>query len=111
MAKNLIRNYVFSPGGAGSGTIRVPGRIQLERILLITNTTKNTVIYNFADPTYTNTTVTFVSGNDSTNFPTIAQREDGYTIITLGYSTSGQSASDKLQILVEDSEYGMRIRP
>lgn len=111
MAKNLLRNYVFTPGGAGAGTIRVPGKIQHERILLITNTTRNTIIYNFADPTYTGTTAVFTAGNLASSFPTIAQREDGYTTITLAVSTSAQSASDKLQILVEDTEYGMRIRP
>lgn len=111
MAKNLIRNYVFTPGGAGAGTIRIPGRVQLERILLITNTSKNTIIYNFADPSFTGTTVAFTASDLASSFPTITQREDGYTTITLAVSTTGQSASDRLQILVEDTENGMRIRP
>lgn len=111
MAKNMIRQYVFAPGGAGAGTIRLPGRYSLEQILLITNTTRNQIIYNFADAAHSGTTATFTSGNDATNFPTLAQRADGYTTITLAASTSGQSANDKLQVLVEDSEYGMKIRP
>jgi hypothetical protein len=53
----------------------------------------------------------FTAGNLAASFPTIDQREDGYTTITLAASTTGQAGSDRLQILVEDSENGMRIRP
>lgn len=111
MAKNLVRQYVFSPGAAGAGTIRIPGRISLEQLLLITNTTRNQIIYNFADAAFSGTTATFTSGDDATNFPKISQRQDGYTTITLASNTTGQSASDKLQILFEESENGVRIRP
>jgi len=111
MAKNLVRQYVFAPGGAGAGTIRVPGRISLEQLLLITNTSKNQIIYNFADAAFSGTTAVFTSGDDATNFPKISQREGGYTIITLAANTTGQLAADKLQILFEESENGVRIRP
>ena len=111
MAKNLVRQYVFAPGGAGAGTIRVPGRISLEQLLLITNTSKNQIIYNFADAAFSGTTAVFTSGDDATNFPKISQRQDGYTIITLAVSTTGQLSTDKLQILFEESENGVKIRP
>jgi hypothetical protein len=111
MAKNLVRQYVFAPGAANSGTIRVPGRISLEQLLLITNTSKNQIIYNFADAAFSGTTAVFTSGDDATNFPKISQRQDGYTIITLAANTTGQLAGDKLQILFEESENGVRIRP
>jgi hypothetical protein len=111
MAKRQIRQYVFSPGSAGVGFVRVPGRVNLDQVLLITNTSKNIIIYNFADPAFTGSTAVFTAANDATNFPTVTQREDGYTTITLASNTSAQSASDKIQVLVEDSEYGMRIRP
>ena len=111
MAKRQIRQYVFSPGSAGVGFVRVPGRVNLDQVLLITNTSKNIIIYNFADPAFTGSTAVFTAANDATNFPTVIQREDGYTTITLAANTSAQSASDKIQVLVEDSEYGMRIRP
>ena len=39
MAKKLITKYVFTPGIAGAGTIRIPGRHALEKLLLITNVT------------------------------------------------------------------------
>jgi hypothetical protein len=111
MAKNLIRQYVFAPGGAGAGTIKIPGRYNHEQILLITNTTRNTIIYNFASSDSGGTTVAFTTGDDATNFPKISQRLDGYTTITLAISTSGHSSSDRLQILVEDTENGVKIRP
>lgn len=103
MAKQQIRQYVFTPGGSGVGNVKIPGRITLEEILLITNVTRNTILYNFADPSFAGTTATFTSGNDS-NFPTISQREDGYTTITFFFNTSSQNSTDRLSILVEETE-------
>ena len=111
MAKNLVRQYVFAPGAAGVGTIKIPGKISLEQLLLITNTTRNQVIYNFADAGFGGTTAVFVTGDDAVNFPKISQREDGYTTITLASNTTGQLAGDKLQILFEETKYGVTIRP
>jgi hypothetical protein len=111
MSKKLIADYVYAPGGAGAGTVKVPGRYRLEKILLITNVTKNTVIYSFADSQYAGTTVTFTEANDATYFPTLTQREDGYTTITLAVSTTSHSAGDRLQIFVEDTAKHQRIKP
>jgi len=108
MAKSQLRQYVFTPGAASIGTIRIPGRIGLEQLLVITNTTVNKILYNFADSTYSGTTAVFTSGNDATNFPTITQREDGYTTITLAVTTVGQSSGDKLSILIEVPETTFR---
>ena len=49
MAKKQIKNYVFLPGAAGVGKIKVLDKIDQESILLITNTTDNTTLYNFGD--------------------------------------------------------------
>lgn len=111
MAKNLVRQYVFAPGAANAGTIKIPGRISLEQLLVITNTTRNIILYNFADGAFSGTTAVFTSGDDATNFPKISQRQDGYTTITLAANTSVHSSGDKLQILYEETEYGVRIRP
>jgi hypothetical protein len=110
MAKTMARHYVFTPGAANAGTIVVPGRIALEQLLVITNTTDNVIIYNFADATYGGTTATFTAGNTAA-FPTLTQREDGYTTITLAASTVGQSSGDTLQIFFEESYDGVTIRP
>jgi hypothetical protein len=110
MAKTTARQYVFTPGAANVGTIVIPGRIALEQLLVITNTTRNVIIYNFADPGYSGTTVTFTAGN-TVNYPTLTQREEGYTTITLAFSTTGQSSADKLQIFFEETQNGVIIRP
>jgi hypothetical protein len=108
MAKKQLRDYVFAPGAAGLGTIKVHSRYTLEELLLITNSTKNTFLYNFADPTYVGTTVTFTAAN-STEFPTVTQNHDGFTTINLAISTSSMSSTDKLQIFV--TEENEKIRP
>jgi hypothetical protein len=79
--KKLITNYVFNPS---ERTIIFPeyDNIELERILLITNVTRNEIIYNFADPSKGGS----VSGN----------------VLTLNYDTTEMSADDKLQIWYED---------
>jgi hypothetical protein len=108
MAKKQLREYIFAPGAAGLGTIKVHSRYTLEELLLITNSTKNTFLYNFADPTYAGTTVTFTAAN-STEFPTVTQNHDGFTTINLAISTSTMSSTDKLQIFV--TEENEKIRP
>ncbi len=88
MAKKLIpTQYIFD---AASDTIQIKDNWALERLLVITDVTINTIIYNFADPTK-GATVSY----DATT---------GYTTITLDYdvSAAGASNTDKLQIFVED---------
>ena len=112
MGKKIIRDYVFAPGSGGAGTIKIPGKYTLDQLLLITNVTDNIILYTFGNVTYAGTTTVFTAANDATNFPTITQREDGYTTITLGVSTTGQSSGDSLQIFVhEDESVGSTIRP
>ena len=112
MAKKLIREYVFTPGVAGSATIKIPGRYTLDKVLLITNVTDNIILYNFADASFAGTTAVFTTGNDAINFPAVAQAYDGYTTLTLQYNASGMSAGDLLQIYCEDTQdYGQKIRP
>ena len=103
MAKQLLRSYIFAPGAAGAGTIKVPGKWDLNQITLITNVTRNSIIYNFADATYTSTSVSFSRANE-TNFPQVLQTVDGVTTITLGFNTTGMLPADNLQIFVERNE-------
>jgi hypothetical protein len=81
--KTLITNYTFN---AASKTITFSDytSIDLNRVLLITNSTTNTIIYNFASSTLGGT----VSGNT----------------LTLTYNTGSMSNADKLQIYY-DTEY------
>ena len=86
MAKKLIRTYTFN---ASAKTVAITGYVTLSNLLLITNTTRNTIIYNFADPSQTST----ISYNATTNISTI----------TLGYNTAAAMANtDKLMIYVDD---------
>jgi hypothetical protein len=110
MAKTMARQYVFTPGAANVGTIVVPGRIALEQLLIITNTTRNVIVYNFADAAYSGTAVAFTASTNA-SYPTITQREDGFTTITLAASTVGQSSGDTLQIFFEESYDGVTVRP
>jgi len=104
MAKSQIRQYVFNPTGTTGGTIVVPGKIDLQQLLIITNTTTNTILYNFADVTYSGTTVSFIRGADS-NFPLALDNEDGVTVITIPstVSTSGMTSANVLQIFFEQT--------
>jgi hypothetical protein len=109
MAKSQIRQYVFTPGLAGAGTIKIPGKYDLSQILIITNTTTNSIIYNFADPTYSGTTISFSRTNDLTNFPSALDSYDGVTTITLSANTNSMNSAHALQILWEKPYADVRM--
>jgi len=92
MAKHVILEaYTFTPS---TRTIAITGKsIRREQLLLITNTTTNTVIYNFSDPdlkatSYTNA-VSTTTGQETTT-------------VVLNYNTTAMSSTDKLSIMVEE---------
>ena len=103
MAKAQLRQYVFN---ATSGTIEVPGKFDLQQFLVITDTTKNIILYNFADNTFVGTTVSFTRLNDN-NFTNALDNTDGTTILQLSsaaialIAANGITSSDTLQILYE----------
>jgi hypothetical protein len=96
MARQQIKNYVFSPAGAGVGYVKIPGNFSNAQIIAILNANAQAFIYNFADATLLGT-VTWSSIPD-VNFP---QSIDGVTTITLSTSTTSMAPSDKLAIYVE----------
>ena len=110
MAKTLAKSYTFTPGGTHTGTVQIPGHIRLEQLLVITNTTKNIIIYNFADAACAGTTVAFTAANTG-DFTNLLQREGGYTTITLGIDTTGHDSTDTLQIFYEEIQNGITVRP
>ena len=97
MARKAIleTGYTFTPS---TNTIVIPRAIQRERLILITNVTTNTVIYNFSDSNLKANTYT-VSTTGGTNT----------TTLVLNYNTSGMSSTDKLQIIVD--EYDEKFTP
>lgn len=93
MAKHVIlESYSFVPA---TRTITVTGKsIRREQLLLISNVTNGTVIYNFSDPALQATAYT-QAVDSVTGLET--------TTIVLAYNTAAMSASDKLSILVEET--------
>ena len=93
MAKHVIaEGYTFTPS---TKTIVVNNKyIRQEQLLLITNVTRGTVIYNFSDPT-----LGAASYTTSANAITGQQA----TTVVLNYNTGGHSTTDKLSILVEET--------
>ena len=92
MAKHVIlESYTFTPS---TNTIVVSGKIiRAEQLLLITNVTRGTVIYNFSDPSLTATITNSI--NSTTGLET--------TTILTSYITSSHSSTDKLSIVVEET--------
>jgi hypothetical protein len=97
MARQRINQYVFTPGTAGLGTIKVQGRVNLEDFLAIYNTTDNINIYNFGDPALGGT-VSWAAGATA-DFPATYA---GVTTLALDFDTSLMSANDKLTVWVEN---------
>ena len=92
MAKHVIaEGYSFTPA---TRTIAINNKyFRQEQLLLITNVTKGTVIYNFSDPTL-----------GATSYTNAANTINGaqVTTIVLNYNTAGMTSTDKLAIMVEE---------
>ena len=91
MAKHVIlENYTFN---ASTRTVTINGKyIRKEQLVLITNVTTNTVIYNFADSSLGSSAYTVSTAN---NVET--------TTIVLVYNTGSMSNNDKLSIIVDET--------
>ena len=86
----IIEQYAFTPS---TKTVVVTGKnIRPEQLLLITNVTRGTVLYNFSDPSLIGTITNSVS--TTTGLETCT--------IVLAYNTTSHSSSDKLAIMVEE---------
>lgn len=88
MAKIKVDNYTFNKT-AKTITFTDYTTIRLDAILIITNATDSTLIFNFADPT---------KGGTVTN-----------NVLTVSYDTSGMENTDKLLIYYDDSSYGVAL--
>ena len=80
--KILANRYSFSPSTKQVFLSGFTTNIALEQLLLITNTSTNTIIYNFACPT---------TGATITN-----------NVITLSADTTSMASTDRLQIFLDD---------
>jgi hypothetical protein len=94
MAKHVIlEGYTFNKD---TKTIVVTGKaIRREQLLLITNTTFGTVLYNFSDPSLAAASTITPSIDTTTGQET--------TTIVLAYNTAAMANTDKLSILTEET--------
>jgi hypothetical protein len=86
----------------GVSRIKIPKRYEQANVLLITNTTKNEIIYDFSDPA-AGATIAFFR-ETTAEFPRLLEWAQGYTVLTLYYDTRTMLATDDIQIFV-DEEY------
>ena len=113
MARKAIleTGYTFTPS---TNTIIIPRVVPRERLILITNVTTNTVIYNFSDSnlkanTYTVNGSNFQQGVSVDPNTSVVTGATATTTIVLNYNTTGMSSGDKLQIIVD--EYDEKFTP
>lgn len=106
MARKILNEttYTFNPT---SKTITLPRYLPRERLVLITNVTTGTVIYNFSDPNLIATSWTSTGGQ--TQLLSQLGGAAGSTTIVLNFNTTSMSSSDKLQFLID--EYEERFLP
>ena len=104
MAKKVIDSmYTFNPA---TRTVTITNRfIRQESLLLITNVTLGTVIFNFSDPdlkaaSYVGNATNY-GMNPSTSDGTQVQLTQSTTIV-LNYNTSAMSSTDKLMITIDE---------
>jgi hypothetical protein len=100
MARRQIEEtyYTFNPT---TNTITIPRVIKAERLMLITNVTKNTVIYNFSDPN-----TGYVSITQDNTIP----NRPGTTIV-LEYNCSSMLSTDKLAIVYDEMAETVTFEP
>jgi hypothetical protein len=83
---DIVGGYTFNPAAKTITFTGLQYTITLANILLITNTTANTIIYNFADST--NGAISFANN-----------------VLTLDYNTASMNANDALQIYIDVESY------
>lgn len=107
MARQLVEKYIFTPGIAGEGTIKFPGKCDETQLLIIANKTSQENIYAIGDPTRTGTLV--YDPNDNASF---YSEQTGSTTVTFSKDTSTMLASDKIAVYTDaPKQVGNIVRP
>ena len=89
------------------GSIKFPGFVKLKDILLITNTTRNIILYNFADPN--NKIELTYSDYEDADFPGALFGTDRITTVTFDIDTKDMLVTDQVQVFVESKEQTVRL--
>jgi hypothetical protein len=100
MAKKVIDvQYTFTPG---TRTLVINRYVKQENLMLITNVTRGTVMYNFSDSDLRATSYTAVSTNTQQGLTPQT------TTVVLNFNTTAMSASDKIQIMIDEEHESIR---
>jgi len=93
MARKILNltGITFAPL---TGTLTIPQLIHQNKLLLITNTTANKIVYNFADPSL---------GLYSHTLDNTTDASHGSTILVLKYNTADMLSTDKFQIVYDEN--------
>ena len=89
------------------GYIKFPGSFKLKDILLITNTSRNVIMYNFADPA--NRAELIYSETFDADFAGALYGNEKITTLILDVDTSNMMVTDNIQIFVEGAEQIVRL--
>ena len=89
------------------GYVKFPGFYKLKDFLLITNTSRNSILYNFSDSDSA-AEVTYSSAYDS-DFGGSSYGFEQVTTITFNVDTTGMMVTDNIQIFVEGKEQTVRM--
>jgi hypothetical protein len=107
MARILVEKYIFTPGEAGLGTVKFPGKCDATQLLIIANKTSQENIYAIGDPTR-NGTLSYDADDNSTFF----SEQAGVTTVTLSRDTSSMLSSDKISVYTDaPKNQGNIVRP
>jgi len=94
----------------GVSTVKMQGNYSIDELLLVTNSTKSEVMYNFTN-LGTGGSVEIITSSIAVDadFPKFLQTTDGITVLRLNYNSSTHSSTDDIQIFVEQIENGKSI--
>ena len=101
--------YLLPTKVSNRGYLKVSGFFKLKDFLLITNASRNTIMYNFAD-TNSGAEATYSENFDS-DFPGALYGFSQITTITFDVDTSDMMITDNIQIFVEGKEQAVRLNP
>jgi len=92
---------------SNQGYVKIPGFYKIKDFLLITNASRNVILYNFAD-TDSAGQVTYSSNFDS-DFAGALFGNEQITTLTFNVDTTGMMVTDNIQIFVEGKEQTVRL--
>ncbi len=107
MARQLVEKYIFTPGDAGEGTVKFPGKCDETQLLIIANKTTQENIYAIGDPTRSGTLA--YDPDDNTSF---FSEQTGVTTVTFAKDTSSMLGTHKIAIYTDaPKQVGNIVRP